>query len=89
VVVIRTLGMFLRGCGISSARWLTQSGVPTAKAAFNIPARNTKPSLLQPVVFCHSAHTVELVAYPLPVLLGMIAQTRVVTSMPPMMITSG
>lgn len=32
--------------GISSARWETTSGVPTAKAPFNIPRRNTNSSLL-------------------------------------------
>ena len=57
-------------------------GVPTAKAPFSIPAQNTKPSLLQPAWFSQSFHTNELLAYPLPVLLGMMAQTRIVTKTP-------
>lgn len=51
------------------------SGVPTANAPLSMPARNTKPSLVYPVELTHSFQTDVLVAYPLPVTLGMTAQT--------------
>lgn len=57
-------------------------GVPTANAPFSIPATKTKPSLAHPDWFDQSFHTNELLAYPLPVLLGIIAQTRMVTVTP-------
>lgn len=80
-------GMFLLGRGISSARWETQSGVPTAKAPLSMPARKTNPLLSQPVAFWKSAQTKVDVACggcdgeeP-----GSAAHTMMVTKTPPMM----
>lgn len=43
--------------GISSARWVITSGVPTANAPFSIPEQNTNPLLAYPVSFSHSRQT--------------------------------
>lgn len=68
--------------GISSARWVITSGVPTANAPFSIPRQNVKPLLVYPVEFCHSFQTKSEEAYPNPFVCGKIEQTRMVTKNP-------
>ena len=64
--------------GISSARCVTTSGHPTAKAPFNMPSRKTNPLLEYPVELIHSLHTNAFVACTG----GIAAQTTIVTKTP-------